>query len=112
MRKKHTIPGIPIRISFGVEDVRAAREILTHLTEERLVAGGTLVQAEALNWVCGETEKRLRREMTAYTTMDKVPLIRKRLEILTDGDPPPLSTFVMTDENQSVMHWIERNVRR
>ena len=111
MSTKAPATGTPVRISFTAVSVRQARDILDHLTEERLVAGGTIVQAESVNWVGGELTRTTRKVATAYTTMGKLPFINGRLETLYGEEAPLLSQFAMAGEKKSVLGWIERNVR-
>lgn len=100
---------VPVRVTFGIADAVHGCEILSHLVEERLVAGGTVIHAEAVNWVGGAVTNRTRMEVTAYTTFDKLPLIRERLRLL--GEDAVLSQFVMAGEKKEVLGWVERNVR-
>ena len=102
---------LPVRINFSTASSREGRQILAHLAEERLIAGGTVVIAEALHWLGGEIRKEQRRVVSAYTTLGKLPLIRGRLELLCGAHAPVLSQFTMPDEKPSVRGWIERNVR-
>jgi len=103
--------GAPVRISFSVAEAARGQEILAHLTEERLTAGGTVIEAHALHWVGGALQRETRRVVSAYTTLGKLPLIRGRLETLYGEEVPAVSQFVMTDEKPAVLGWIERNVR-
>lgn len=103
--------GTPVRMSFSIDDALRGQEILTHLTEERLIAGGTVIEAHALHWVGGSLQRDTRRVVSAYTTLGKLPLIRGRLETLYGEEVPAVSQFVMTDEKPAVFSWIERNVR-
>lgn len=98
-------------MNFSIGDAGRGQEILAHLTEERLVAGGTVIEAHALHWVGGELQRDTRRVVSAYTTLGKLPLIRGRLETLYGEDVPAVSQFIMADEKPSVLGWIERNVR-
>lgn len=98
-------------MSFSIDDALLGQEILTHLTEERLIAGGTVIEAHALNWVGGEMQRDTRRVVSAYTTLGKLPLIRGRLEALYGEDTPVVSQFIMAGEKPAVTSWIERNVR-
>ena len=101
----------PVRITFHVEDVRMGEEILEHLTEEKLTAGGTIIEARAINWIGGELQRENRKIVTAYTTAGKLPLIRGRLEVLYGEDTPAISQFLLQDSHRAVDGWIERNVR-
>jgi len=101
---------VPVRIAFSVADVSQGHALLKHLIEERLIAGGTVVHAESLNWVGGNVTEKERRELTAYTTYDKIALITERLEVLCP-DHPTISRFVMDGEKEEVTGWITRNVR-
>lgn len=102
---------VPLRITFGAESIAQGRAVLSHLTEERLVAGGTVVHAEAMNWIGGKLTEKKRLEVTAYTTFDKLPLIRERLALFL-GSAPIISQFVMAGEKKEVLGWVSRNVRR
>lgn len=101
----------PVRIALSVISREQGLSILGHLLEERLIAGGTVVQADALHWLGGNIQKEERLVVSAYTTTGKLPLIRGRLEMLYGESAPLVSQFVMADEKKSVMGWIERNVR-
>ena len=101
----------PVRISFTPKNATDGREMLEHLTEERLVAGGTIVEAEGIHWLGGKITHQPRLAVSAYTTLGKLPLLRSRLESLYGDDAPLLSQFVLTDEKEMVLGWIERNVR-
>ena len=101
----------PVRIALSVISREQGLSILGHLLEERLIAGGTVVQADALHWLGGNIQKEERLVVSAYTTTGKLPLIRGRLEVLYGDGAPLVSQFVMADEKKSVMGWIERNVR-
>ena len=103
--------GTSTRISFPCGNISRAREILNHLTEERLIAGGTIIQAESVNWIGGDMERSINKNAIAYTTIEKLPLIRDRLEIMYGETAPEISQFVMQDEKKSVTGWIERNTR-
>jgi uncharacterized protein involved in tolerance to divalent cations len=98
-------------MSFTPKDAAEGREILEHLTEERLVAGGTIVDAEGIHWLGGKISREPRLVVSAYTTLSKLPLVRGRLEAMYGSDAPLLSQFVLTDEKEMVLGWIERNVR-
>ena len=111
MPQQSSAIGTPVRISFSVYSAKRAREILDHLVEERLVAGGTIVQAESVNWVGGRMQRDVRKIATAYTRLEKLPLIRDRLEMLYGSEVPDISQFVMNGDKKSVLGWIERNVR-
>ena len=104
---------MPVRISFSVGNIKQGQDVLAHLTEDRLVAGGTIIHAAALNWVGGKLTEKDKREVTAYTTYDNLPLVRSRIEIFfaEEGEIPTISQFVMTNEKKSTLDWIERNVR-
>lgn len=102
---------VPIRITFQVKDLAEGHRILDHLVEERMVAGGTVVHAESLNWVSGEVIAKGRKEVTAYTTFDKLPRIQSRLRILCGADLPEISQYVVAGEKEEVDGWIMRNVR-
>ena len=102
---------MPVRVNLGVGSRDQGRKILHHLIEERLVAGGSIVEAEGVHWVGGQIHTEERRVLSAYTTMGKVPLIRGRLEMIYGSESPLLSQFVIEDEKPSVLGWIERNVR-
>ena len=65
-----------------------------------------------MNWIGGELEKTIQKNAVVYTTMDKLPLIRDRLEMLYGDNAPTLSQFVMQDEKKSVVGWIDRNTRK
>jgi hypothetical protein len=103
----------PFRITFPVENIAQGREILTHLTEERLVSGGTVIHAESVNWVGGEITGKERREVAAYTTYENLPLIRSRASVFFErsGEEPTISQFAMMNEKEAVSGWIGRNVR-
>ncbi len=101
----------PVRIALSVNDGAEGRRILGHLLEERLIAGGTVIQASAMHWLGGDIQKQERLVVSAYTTTGKLPLIRGRLETLYGERAPLVSQFVMADEKKSVSGWIERNVR-
>lgn len=102
---------VPIRITFQVKDLAEGHRILDHLVEERMVAGGTVVHAESLNWVSGEVMAKGRKEITAYTTFDRLPTITGRLHTLCGPDAPTISQYVIAGEKEEVDGWIMRNVR-
>ena len=101
----------PVRIALSVLDRQQGLSILGHLLEERLIAGGTVVQAFAMHWLGGNIQNEERLVVSAYTTTGKIPLIRGRLDTLYGERAPLVSQFVMADEKKSVMGWIERNTR-
>jgi hypothetical protein len=104
----------PVRITYAVRDLSQGNAILQHLTEERLVSGGTVIQATSVNWVGGKIEYKNRLELTAYTLFHKLPLIQSRIAVLyeTQGEEIPiLSQFVLTNEKETTVGWIMRNVR-
>jgi uncharacterized protein involved in tolerance to divalent cations len=104
--------GSPLRISFPVRTLDEGHAMLSHLVENRLVSGGTVVEAASLNWIGGEIKNKGKKEVTAYTTFAKLPLIRTRLDILSDGEEQPvISQFMMTEEKESTLGWIARNTR-
>jgi len=102
---------VPIRITFQVSGLADGHRILDHLVEERLVAGGTVVHAESLNWVSGEVTAKDRKEVTAYTTFDRLSAINGRLQVLCGADAPTISQYVIAGEKEEVDGWIMRNVR-
>ncbi|HLC76401.1 MAG TPA: divalent cation tolerance protein CutA [Candidatus Peribacterales bacterium] len=102
---------VPLKITFQVKGLLEGHTILDHLVEERLIAGGTVVQAESLNWVGGEITARGKKEVTAYTTYEKLPIITQRLRALCYNDAPMISQYVMVGEKEEVEKWILRNVR-
>src|SRR3989344_9545026 len=101
----------PVRIALSLQARAQGKEVLEHLLEERLIAGGTVIAADSLHWLGGKIQSQERLVVSAYTTMSKLPLIRGRLETLYGESAPLLSQFLMTEEKSSVMGWIERNVR-
>ncbi|HLD07722.1 MAG TPA: divalent cation tolerance protein CutA [Candidatus Peribacterales bacterium] len=102
---------VPVRIALPVQGFAEGHAILDHLVEERLVAGGTVLQAESLNWVAGEMTTKGKMELTAYTTLGQVPLIQERLTSLCSGDAPTVSRYVMAGEKEEIGEWIMKNVR-
>ncbi len=102
---------VPLRITFQVKGLLEGHTILDHLIEERLIAGGTVVHAESMNWVGGEITAKGRKEVTAYTTFEKLPLISKRLQALCGSDAPTISQYVIKGDKEEVDGWILRNVR-
>lgn len=103
---------VPLKITFQVRGLLEGHTILDHLVEERLVAGGTVVQAESLNWVGGEITAKGKKEVTAYTTYEKLPIINQRLQTLCGVDVPAICQYVMVDEKEEVEKWILKNVRQ
>ncbi len=104
--------GTPLRISFPIRTLDEGHAMLSHLVENRLVSGGTIIEAESLNWIGGKIKNKGKKEVTAYTTFEKLPLIRTRLEILSEEEEPPvISQFMMTEEKESTLGWIARNTR-
>ena len=101
----------PIRISFHVESLQMGEDVLEHLTEQQLIAGGTAIEARSVNWVGGRVQKEERIVVSGYTTAGKLPIIRGRIETLYDN-PPEIAQYVMTDANPAVEGWIERNVQK
>lgn len=101
----------PVRIALSPLGPLQGRTILEHLLEERLIAGGTMIQADAMHWLQGQIRNEKRLVLSAYTTTGKLPLIRGRLEMLYGERAPLISQFVMADEKKSVTGWIERNIR-
>jgi len=102
---------VPLKITFQVRGLIEGHTILDHLVEERLIAGGTVVQAESLNWVAGEITAMGKKEITAYTTFEKLPIIQQRLRALCGEATPTVSQYVMVGEKEEVEKWILRNVR-
>lgn len=111
MPQESTITGTPVRISFSVEDAAEGTRILEELTEQRLIAGGTMVEAQSVNWIGGSVKSETRKIVTAYTLMEKLPVITAALNLYFQGEAPVLSQFVMTNEKKTTLGWIERNVR-
>jgi len=103
--------GHPVRIALSLKEKGQAQKILEHLLEERLIAGGTVIAADAMHWLGGRIQTEERLVVSAYTTTGKLPLIRGRLEALYGDHAPLVSQFVMNDEKKSVTGWIERNTR-
>lgn len=101
----------PVRIALSLQARAQGKEVLEHLLEERLIAGGTVIAADSLHWLGGRIQAQERLVVSAYTTMSKLPLIRGRLEVLYGDKAPLLSQFVMDDEKKSVLGWIARNIR-
>ena len=101
----------PVRIALSLKEKAQGQQILEHLLDERLIAGGSVISASAMHWLGGKIRTEERLVVSAYTTVSKLPLIRGRLETLYSESAPLLSQFVMTDEKASVMGWIEKNVR-
>lgn len=111
MTPQDATTGTPLRITINVSSLMEGRHYLEVLTEERLVAGGTMIAAEGIHWVGGKIQKKLRKEVTAYTTLEQLPLIRERLDQLCDGDEPPTISQYVADDKKATVSWIERNVR-
>ena len=102
---------VPLKITFQVKGIIEGHTLLDHLVEERLIAGGTVIQAESLNWVGGEITAKGKKEVTAYTTFEKLPIIQQRLQALCGDFTPIISQYVMAGEKEEVEEWILRNVR-